>query len=96
MSTFKPVAGSLNRVVIEPLPAETVTPGGIIIPDTAQEKPQKGVVIAVSDEDEKGKKPVVKKGDLVFYGKYSGSEFPFEGKDYLIMKENEVLAIINK
>ena len=81
------------RVTIKQAEAETTTASGIIIPDTAQEKPQKGSVIAVG----KGTKenPItVKVGDLVLYGKYSGTELNHEGKDYLIMKENDILAII--
>ena len=83
----------LDRVVIEPLPAETTTASGLIIPDTAKEKPQKGIVAAVGN----GKKDytmTVKVGDTVLYGKYSGTELKYEGKDYLIMKEEEIYAIL--
>ncbi|MAZ00888.1 MAG: hypothetical protein CMP58_01690 [Flavobacteriales bacterium] len=82
-----------DRVVVEASNAETKTSSGIIIPDTAQEKPQEGVIVAVG----KGKKDepmTVKNGDKVLYGKYSGTEIKFDGKDYLIMKESDILAII--
>jgi len=87
---LKPLA---DRVLVEPSAAETKTTSGIIIPDTAQEKPQKGKIVAVG----KGTKenPVsVKVGDNVLYGKYSGTDLKYEGKDYLIMKESDILAII--
>lgn len=83
----------LDRVVIEPMAAETTTASGIIIPDNAQEKSQKGIVVAVG----KGSKDytmTVKAGDVVLYGKHTGREFKFEGKDYLIMHEKEIFAII--
>jgi len=83
-----------DRVLIEPDPAETKTSSGIIIPDTAKEKPLQGTVIAAG----KGKKdePVtVKKGDKVLYGKYSGTEIQIEGKDFLIMKESDIYAVLN-
>ena len=83
----------LDRVVIEPMPAETTTASGLIIPDTAKEKPQKGIVAAVGN----GKKDytmTVKVGDTVLYGKYSGTELKYEGTDYLIMKEEEIYAIL--
>jgi chaperonin GroES len=87
---IKPLA---DRVVVEPAPAEEKTASGIIIPDTAKEKPQKGVVVAAGP----GKKdePVsVKVGDVVIYGKYAGTEIQIEGKDYLIMKESDIYAIL--
>ena len=87
---FKPLH---DRVLIEVLDSSEKTAGGIIIPDTAQEKPQEGVIVAVG----KGKKDepmTVKNGDKVLYGKYSGTEIKFDGKDYLIMKESDILAII--
>ena len=87
---IKPIS---DRVVIAPLAAETTTASGIIIPDTAKEKPQKGTVVAVGN----GKKDytmTVKVGDTVLYGKYSGTEFKYEGKDYLIMIEDEIYAIL--
>ena len=83
-----------DRVLIKVLDSEEKTAGGIIIPDTAQEKPQKGKIVAVG----KGTKehPIsVKVGDKVLYGKYSGTDLKYEGKDYLIMKESDILAIIN-
>ena len=82
-----------DRVVIEPAAAEQKTAGGIIIPDTAKEKPQKGIVVAVG----KGKKEepmTVKVGDAVLYGKYSGTEINVDGADYLIMKESDIYAIV--
>lgn len=82
-----------DRVLVLPDEAETTTASGIIIPDTAQEKPQKGVVVALG----KGKvdEPMtVKEGDTVLYGKYSGTEITIEGKDYLMMKESDILAIV--
>ena len=88
---LKPLA---DRVLVEPSAAETKTTSGIIIPDTAQEKPQKGMMVAVG----KGTKenPLsVKVGDSVLYGKYSGTDLKYDGKDYLIMKESDILAIIN-
>ena len=83
-----------DRIVIKPAPAEEKTKGGIIIPDTAKEKPQRGEVVAVGP----GKddiKMTVKVGDIVLYGKYSGQELSYEGIDYLIMREDDVLVIIN-
>ena len=87
---IKPLA---DRVLVEPSEAETKTSSGIIIPDSAKEKPQQGKVVAVG----KGKKDhnmTVKVGDIVLYGKYSGSELKYEGNDYLIMREEDILAII--
>jgi chaperonin GroES len=91
---IRPVAGTQNRVVVEAAAAEEKTAGGIIIPDTAKEKPMKGKIIAVSEQDEKGNKPVVKIGDNVLYGKYAGTEITFDGKEYLIMKESDIYAIV--
>ena len=82
-----------DRVLVEPQEAETKTSSGIYIPDSAKEKPQQGKVVAVG----KGKKDhemTVKVGDTVLYGKYSGSELKYDGKDYLIMREDDILAII--
>ena len=88
--TVKPLA---DRVLIEPAPAETKTVGGIIIPDTAKEKPLKGTVIAVGpgtkDEDMQ-----LKAGDVVLYGKYAGTELDVEGNKYLIMRQSDVVAIL--
>ena len=86
----KPLA---DRVLVEPAKAETTTASGIIIPDTAQEKPQKGKIIAVGD-GKKDEPLTVKIGDTVLYGKYSGTELKYEGKDYMIMRESDILAII--
>ena len=87
---IKPLA---DRVLLEPAAAEEKTAGGIIIPDTAKEKPQKGIVVAVGAG--KPDEPMtVKVGDNVLYGKYSGSELALEGKDYLIMRESDILAIV--
>lgn len=88
-----PIAGTENRVIIEPQAAETKTASGIIIPDSAKEKPLQGTVVAVSN-DLKDAQPTVKVGDQVLHGKYSGTEFNYEGKDYLIMKESDILVII--
>ena len=82
-----------DRVVVKPAPAEEKTKGGIIIPDTAKEKPQRGEVIAVGPGKE-GVKPTVSKGDIVLYGKYAGQELNYEGVDYLIMREDDILVIL--
>ena len=88
--TIKPLA---DRVLVEPLEAETKTASGIIIPDTAKEKPQKGTVIAVGPGT-KDEPLTVKVGDTVLYGKYAGTELKLEGTDYLMMRESDILAII--
>lgn len=82
-----------DRVVIKAAEAEQVTKSGIIIPDTAKEKPQRGEVVAVGP-GKKDEPTTVKVGDNVLYGKYSGTEINIEGKDYLIMKESDILAIV--
>jgi chaperonin GroES len=82
-----------DRVVIAPLAAETTTASGIIIPDTAKEKPQKGIVVSVGSGT-KDNPITVKVGDTVLYGKYSGTELKFESNDYLIMRESDILAIV--
>ncbi len=82
-----------DRVLIEPLPAETKTASGIFIPDTAKEKPQRGTVVAVGNGT-KDHKMTVSVGDTVLYGKYAGTELKLEGKDYLIMREDDILAIV--
>jgi chaperonin GroES len=82
-----------DRVVVEPQAAETKTASGLYIPDSAKEKPQQGKVVAVG----KGKKDhemTVKVGDIVLYGKYAGNELKLDGKDFLIMREDDILAII--
>lgn len=82
-----------DRVLIEPAAAEEKTAGGIFIPDTAKEKPQRGTIVAVGNG--KVDEPMtVKVGDTVLYGKYAGTELQFEGKDYLIMNEADIYAII--
>lgn len=88
--TIKPLA---DRVLVEPAAAETTTASGIIIPDNAKEKPQKGTVVAVGT-GKKDEPLTVKVGDTVLYGKYSGTELKFEGSDYLMMRESDILAII--
>jgi chaperonin GroES len=82
-----------DRVVVKPAPAEAKTSGGIIIPDTAKEKPQRGTVVAVGPGKE-NHKMTVKKGDTVLYGKYAGQEISHEGKEYLIMREDDILVIL--
>ncbi len=86
----KPLA---DRVLIEAAPAEEKTAFGIIIPDTAKEKPQKGTVVAVGP-GKKDEPLTVKVGDTVLYGKYSGTELSVDGKEYLIMRESDIYAII--
>ena len=87
---IKPLA---DRVLVEPAAAETTTASGIIIPDTAQEKPQKGTIVAIGS-GKKDEPMTVKVGDTVLYGKYSGTELKLDGKDFLIMREADILAII--
>lgn len=82
-----------DRVVVKPAPAEEKTKGGIIIPDTAKEKPQRGEVVAVGPGKE-GKSLTVQVGDVVLYGKYAGQELSFEGTDYLIMREDDILIVL--
>jgi len=82
-----------DRVVVKPAPAEEKTKGGIIIPDTAKEKPQRGEVIAVGPGKE-DHKMTVKVGDMVLYGKYAGQELSHEGSDYLIMREDDILIVL--
>ncbi len=95
MKKFKPLH---DRVVVEPLDAEVKTSGGVIIPDTAQEKPMEGKIIAVGPggrgDDGKLIKPDVKAGDRVLYGKWSGTEVKIDGTDLLIMKESDIMGII--
>lgn len=87
---FRPLA---DRVLIEANAAETTTASGIIIPDTAKEKPQEGTVIAVGP-GKVDEPTTVKEGDKVLYGKYAGSELKLDGKDYLIVKESDLLGIL--
>ena len=81
-----------DRVLVEPHEAEVKTTSGITIPESAQEKPQKGTVVAVGD-GKKDEPMTVKVGDVVLYGKYAGTELKFDGKDYLIMREDDILLI---
>ncbi|WNJ17467.1 co-chaperone GroES [Pontibacter sp. G13] len=87
---IKPLA---DRVLIEPAAAEETTASGIIIPDTAKEKPQRGTVVAVGP-GKKDEPTQLSVGDTVLYGKYSGTELSVEGKDYLMMRESDILAIV--
>ena len=89
-SKITPIA---DRVLVEPSPAEDKTAGGIIIPDTAKEKPQRGTVVAVG-QGKKDEPMTVKAGQTILYGKYSGTEVQIEGKDYLIMRESDIMAIL--
>jgi len=89
---IKPLA---DRVIIEAAPAETKTAGGLYIPDTAKEKPQQGKVVAVGT-GKKDEPLTVKVGDLVLYGKYAGTEITLDGKDYLIMREADLFAVLGK
>jgi chaperonin GroES len=88
-----------DRVIVKPSEPEEVTKGGIIIPDTAKEKPQQGTIIAVGNgkitDDGKVQKLEVKKEDKVLYGKYSGTEININGEEYLIMRESDIFAIVN-
>lgn len=86
----KPLA---DRVLVKPAEAEVKTKSGLIIPDTAKEKPQKGEIVAAGP-GKKDEPMTVKVGDTVLYGKYSGTEINIEGDDYLIMKESDIFAII--
>mgnify|MGYP000222537354 CR=1 FL=1 len=87
---MKPIA---DRVIIKPAPADEKTKGGLIIPDTAKEKPQRGEVIAVGPGKD-GNLMTVHEGDIVLYGKYSGQEITYEGVDYLIMREDDILVVL--
>ena len=88
--SIKPLA---DRVLVEPAAAETKTSSGIITPDSAKEKPQKGTIVAVGSGT-KDNPITVSVGDSVLYGKYAGTELNHDGKDYLIMKESDILAIV--
>ena len=87
---IKPLA---DRVLIKPAPAEEKTAGGIIIPDTAKEKPLQGEVVATG-EGTKDETMVLKAGDVVLYGKYAGTEVEYEGEKYLIIRQSDVLAVL--
>ncbi len=96
MASIKPLG---DRVVVKAEPAEEKTAGGLIIPDTAKEKPQKGTIVAVGPgRVENGNKidMTVKKGDTVLYGKYSGTEIALDEEEYLIMRETDILGIVTK
>ncbi|MEE0985601.1 MAG: co-chaperone GroES [Bacteroidaceae bacterium] len=88
---IKPLA---DRVLIEPAAAETKTIGGIIIPDTAKEKPLQGTIMAVGNGT-KDEEMILKEGDKVLYGKYAGTEIEHEGKKFLIMRQSDVVAILS-
>ncbi|SRR5581483_8373746 len=94
-TSIKPLG---DRVLVEPLEREEVTKSGIVLPDTAKEKPQEGTIISVGSGrvDDKGQRhPLdVKAGNKVLYGKYSGTEIKVEGKEYLILSEKDILAIV--
>ena len=87
-----------DRIVIEQMEAEEKTPGGIVLPDTAKEKPQQGEVVAVGPgkllDDGTRAEPAVKKGDVVLYGKFSGTEVTVDNKEYVVMRESDILAIL--
>jgi len=92
---LKPLGG---RVVVQPIEQEDITPSGLVLPETAKEKPQKGKILSVGpgDRDEEGKRiPMdVKVGDVVLFAKYSGTEIKIDSDKYLIMKESDLLAIV--
>lgn len=89
-----------DRVIVKPLVKEEVTKGGLVIPDTAKEKPQEGEIMAVGPgklgEDGKRIEMDVKKGDRVIYAKYSGTEWKYENQEYLILRESDILAKVSK
>jgi chaperonin GroES len=87
---MKPIG---DRIIVKPAQAEDKTKGGIIIPDTAKEKPQRGEVVAVGPGKD-GNLMTVQVGDTILYGKYSGQEIHFDGHDYLIMREDDILCIL--
>ena len=90
--SIKPLA---DRVLIEPAPAETKTVGGIIIPDTAKEKPLQGTIVAVG-KGTKDEEMILKEGDTVLYGKYAGTELEFDGTKYIMMRQSDVLAVVEE
>jgi chaperonin GroES len=95
VANIRPVG---DRVVVKPAAREEVTRSGIVIPDTAKEKPQEGTVIAVGNGrllDNGDRSPIdVQKGDRVLFAKYGGTEFKLDGEEYLVLKENDILAIV--
>ena len=97
-TTIKPLE---DRILVEPLEAETTTASGLVIPDTAKEKPQEGTVVAVGpgrwDEDGEKRIPLdVSEGDVVIYSKYGGTEIKYNGEEYLILSARDVLAVVSK
>lgn len=82
-----------DRVVVKPAPADTKTKGGLIIPDTAKEKPQRGQVVAIGSGKD-GNMMTVAIGDIVLYGKYAGQELTYDGEEYLIMREDDILVVL--
>jgi chaperonin GroES len=94
---LKPLA---DRVVVKPLVKEEVTKGGLVIPDTAKEKPQEGEIVAVGPgklgDDGKRIEPEVKKGDRVIYAKYAGTEWKHDNEEYIILRESDILAKLSK
>lgn len=95
--SFKPLGG---RVVVEPIEQDEVTAGGIVLPETAKEKPQKGKVLSVGpgDRNDKGERIImdVKTGDTVLFAKYAGTEIKVDGKKLLILRESDLLAIVDE
>jgi chaperonin GroES len=95
VANIRPVG---DRVVVKPAAREEVTRSGIVIPDTAKEKPQEGIVVAVGNGrllDNGDRSPIdVQKGDRVLFAKYGGTEFKLDGEEYLVLKENDILAIV--
>ena len=95
MAKIRPVG---DRVVVKPAAKEEITKSGIVIPDTAKEKPQEGTVIAVGSGrllDNGDRAPIdVREGDRILFAKYGGTEFKLDGEEYLVLKENDILAII--
>ena len=89
-----------NRVLVEPIEQDEITAGGIVLPETAKEKPQQGMVLAIGpgtrDEDGKRIPMDVAKGDKILFAKYSGTEIKVDGKKYLILREDDILAIVGK
>lgn len=97
MAKFRPLA---DRVLVKRVDSENKSAGGIVIPDTAQEKPMIGEVVAVGNgkvmDNGETRKPDVTVGDRILFGKYSGTEVKLEGEDYLMMKEDDIIAILSK
>jgi chaperonin GroES len=99
MANFK-IRPLADRIIVKPAEVEEKTKGGIILPDTAKEKPIEGTIVAVGPgkvtDDGKKAELSVKVGDVVLYGKYSGTEVTVEGEEYLIMRESDIFGIVNK